>query len=142
MNFQDYAIPKEDHLPFAKVMAFIAQIDGEVTIEEKQAIDSVVLAWSLDKPAAEEVYKVLENGASLKSLILEFNNLKSSYLLIQELITLTYIDGSYGVDEQKVIRVISVLCGISETRVNQIEEWVKDGIAWRERGITLITPEG
>jgi uncharacterized tellurite resistance protein B-like protein len=141
MNIQDYAIPFEDRLPFLKFMAYIAQVDNEVSIEEKQAIDGVIFAWHLDEKAVMDIYDVLERGSSVKNFISEFKNKRSYYFLLQELITLAHLDGNYDKSEQKAVREIAALCAISKSRVEQIESWVKEGMAWREKGLALATPE-
>ncbi len=142
MNIQDYSVPVEDRVPFAKFMAYIAQVDGKVTLDEKQAIDSFIFAWCLDEAAVKKIYHVMEHGATVKDLTSEFKNRKSCYLLIQELITLASFDGNYEKNEQRAIQEIASLCSISKPRVKQIEKWVSDGIAWRKKGVVLITPEG
>lgn len=142
MDIQEYNVPIEDRSVFAKFMAYIAQVDGEVTLDEKQAIDNLLIVWGLDESAIVQVYDVLENGSSLKDLSSEFKNKKSCYLLLQELVTLAHIDGTYDESEKKAVREIAFHCSISESRLEEIEQWVRDGIAWREQGLTLIIPEG
>jgi len=140
MYIQDFAVPKEDRLPFSKFMAYIARVDGKITIEEKKAIDNVILAMGLDEEGVKEVYDVMENGASLESLSKEFKSQKSPYLLIQEIITLAHIDSNYDETEKKSVREIASSFGIDEKRVSDLEGWVAEGISWREKGIALITP--
>jgi len=38
MNIQDFSVPEEDRGNFAKIMAYISQVDQEVSLEEKQVI--------------------------------------------------------------------------------------------------------
>ncbi len=142
MNIQDFAVPLEDQLQFAKFLAYIIQVDGSVTAEEKQAINSLIFAWQLKDDAVKEINQILENGTSLDILSSPFKNRKTSYLLVQELITLASLDGSYAENEKIAVHAIAARFGVSATRVEEIEGWVKSGIEWREKGLSLVTPEG
>ena len=142
MNILDFSVPEEDRAAFAKIMAYLAQIDQEVTLEEKQAIDDMIYAWRLDENSIFEIYEILEKGASIESLLGQLKNKKSKYLLIQELITLSNIDGNYGKNEKAAIDKIASELHVSNKRVKELEQWVSDGMKWRKRGIKLIQPEG
>jgi tellurite resistance protein len=142
MNIQEYAVPKEDQLAFAKVMAYMVQVDNKVTLEEKHVIDDMVFNWQIDERGINEIYEIMENGASIDFLIQNFKNSKTKYMLIQELITLANIDGSYDEKEKKAVLEIASDLNVSENRVKDIEQWVYDGINWRERGIDLLKEEG
>lgn len=138
----DFAVPEEDRLTFAKFMAFIAQVDEHVSIEEKHAIDDLFMAWGFDEAQITAVYGIMENGADIDVLAHDFKSPKTPYLLIQELVTLAGIDGHYDDDERKAIRMIASSCGVSEERVESLEQWVNDGLEWRKRGLELVRPEG
>lgn len=141
MNIQDFAVPPEDRPTFVKFLAYLARIDGAVTVNEKQAVDSLIFAWNLTEEEIVEIYEVLEHGASIQKLTSDLKSKKSGYLLVQELITLAALDGNYCEDERKAVRDIAARCGVSESRVMALENWVEEGIAWRKKGLTLITPE-
>lgn len=142
MNILDFSVPEEDRAAFAKIMAYLAQVDGEISLEEKHIMDDMIYAWNLDENSIYEIYEILEKGSSLDLLLGKFKNTKTGYLLIQELITLAHIDGKYDEQEKRTIDKISAELRVSKKRVENLEQWVEDGIAWRNRGIDLIQPEG
>jgi uncharacterized tellurite resistance protein B-like protein len=142
MDLKDFAVPDEDRLPFTKFMAYMARVDGDISLEEKQAIDSLIYAMGLDENGVKEVYEVMENGASVQGLSKEFKSPRSPLLLLQELITIAFIDLSYDDVEKKAIREIASEFGISEERIIALEDWVVDGIEWRKNGLILLKPEG
>ncbi len=142
MDILDFSVPEEDRAAFTIIMAYLAQIDGEISLEEKQVMDDMIYAWKLDEKAINEIYEILEKGSSLDLLLGKFKNPKTGYLLIQELITLAHIDGNYGEQEKRTIDKISSELRVSKKRIENLEQWVEDGIAWRNRGIDLIQPEG
>lgn len=138
----DFAVPQEDQFPFAKFLAFVAQVDAEVTLEEKHALDDLLMAWGFDEEQVLSVYGILEKGCDIDSLASEFSARKTPYLLIQELVTLAGLDGSYDDSEKNAIRLIADSCGVSRERVAAIEKWVEEGLSWRAKGVELVQPEG
>jgi hypothetical protein len=60
---------------------------------------------------------------------------------VQEIITLAKIDGDYVDSEMAAVKVIAKAAGISVDRVEALEQWVDEGIAWRQRGLKLLDPE-
>jgi uncharacterized tellurite resistance protein B-like protein len=141
MDFSNFIIPEEDRPSFVKILAYLAQADKKITLEEKQAIDDIIISWELSDKDINQIYEILENGTSLNKLLDELHNRKTHYLLLQELITLANIDGSYDISEKEAVKKIASYLKISDTRVIQLEKWVIDGINWRERGAKLIQPE-
>ena len=142
MEINEFQVPVEDRGVFVKFMAYLARADNKVSIEEKQAIDDIIFAWQLDEQTIEEIYSILQHGIILSELSSSFKNKKSAYLLIQELITLGHLDGKYGDEERKAVNKISTLLKITPKRIKELEDWVAEGMAWRKKGIRLITPEG
>jgi len=142
MNILDFSVPDCDRTVFIKIMAYLAQVDNEVSLEEKQFIDDLIFAWKLDEESIKEIYEILEKGSSIDSLLGEINEKKTGYLLIQELITLAHIDGNYGKEEKTAIIRIAFQLNVSPSRVEKLEQWVLDGLEWRKRGIELIKVEG
>lgn len=138
----EFSIPQEDQLPFAKFLAYVAQVDAKVTLEEKHALDDLLMAWGFNEQQVMSVYHVLENGGEIDSFASEFSSRKTPYLLIQELVTLAGLDGNYDERERDAIRLIAKSCGVSRARVGAIELWVEEGLAWRAKGAELVQPEG
>jgi uncharacterized tellurite resistance protein B-like protein len=135
------AIPVEDRVAFLKIMAFIAAADSEISGEEHDTIMAVIDAWDLSDEEANSVYSVPEAVEDLGPLLRELQNARTPYLLIQELLTLAYLDGHYGAEEREAIRQIAAKLGVSRERVSDLDAWVQDGISWRERGVALTVPE-
>ena len=142
MDILDYAIPEEDRLVFVKIMAYIAQIDNKTSLEEKHVIDDMIFTWRINEQGINDIYEILEKGTDLEILLSSIQNKKTGYLLIQELVTLASIDNNYDNIEKEAISKIASKLAISSTRVKSIEQWVSEGINWRERGLKLIQPEG
>ena len=141
MNIESYEIPAEDRGAFVKVMAFLAAADGEVSLEEKQALDNLIFRWQLDTQEVEDVYSVMNGGGKLDKILSQLVNIKTAFLLIQELVTLASLDGNYSDLEKKAVREIANQLNVSDKRLGDIEQWVEEGMTWRQKGLELLKAE-
>ena len=141
MDIAAFSVPQEDMVPFVKCMAAVARADGEVSDEERQAIESAMLAWSIEGEAAEAIQAILSDGGDIGDFVQHFSQPRTAYLLIQELVTLAALDGQYDEVERAAVLGIADKSGVSQGRVVEIEQWVNEGMAWRQRGLQLLDPE-
>ena len=132
MILREYEVPVEDRGAFVKFMALVAYSDGVVGDEEREAIESAVRVWDLNAETANQIQEVMERGADAAELAKEFRSKKAKYLLLQELITLCELDGTYTDRERLAMTEIAELLGISRTRLTAIEGWVEAGMRWRQ----------
>jgi len=129
-------VKKTDRLPFLKALAYIAAVDDSVTINEKQMVADYTEAWDLDEDAQGEVQSILDAqfSVSLDNLAAEFSETGTRFLLMQELMRLSYADGTYGNAERKEIAAIAQRMGMGERQFREVEKWVGRGQAWEEQG--------
>jgi len=124
-------VAHEDRIPFVKALAGLAAIDDEVTLDEKKAVMSFAKAWDLSDAAIGETRDILRQGdaISLSTLIAEFNQPNTPYLLLEELIRLSHADGTYGKAEQSEIRRIAESVGLGDA-LDDVEQFVERGLVW------------
>lgn len=93
------------------------------TLRERQ-----VLMDDLDHPKSPE--KIV---AEMQPL-----DLPSKLALIRQLYQIALVDRKLSPSEQSVIRRISRLLGIEESKQQEVEDWIDEGIAWRERWQQIV----
>lgn len=125
-------VPDSDRVPFLKALAHIARADDSVTLDEKQMVMEYAEAWELDSSAEGKIRDTLRGGnnLSLDTLLAEFTESGTRFLLLQELIRLSYTDGTYADAERKEIGRIAKRLGLTEKQFLEVEEWVERGQAW------------
>jgi uncharacterized tellurite resistance protein B-like protein len=125
-------VAETDRLPFVKALAHIAVADDSVTLDEKQMVNQYADAWNLADSAQAQVRDILRSGASisLNELVSEFSESGTRFLLMQELMRLSYADGTYGDAERKEIAAIAQRMGMTEDQFREVEKWVGRGQAW------------
>ncbi len=125
-------VTETDRLPFVKALAHIAVADDSVTLNEKEMVSKYADEWGLGDETKAQVEDILESGTSLSldELVAGFSESGTRFLLVQELMRLSYADGTYGDAERKEIAAIARQMGMSETQFREVEKWVGRGQAW------------
>ena len=125
-------VEETDRLPFLKTLAHIAIVDDNVDLNEKQMVEDYAEAWSLGESAKAQVREILDADLSLTldELVSEFSETGTRFLLVQELMRLSYADGTYGDAERKEIAAIAQRMGMDERQFREVEKWVGRGQAW------------
>jgi len=125
-------VEETDRLPFLKALAHIAIVDDNVDLNEKKMVQDYTEAWDLGASAKEQVREILDAdlSLSLNELVAEFSETGTRFLLVQELMRLSYADGTYGDAERKEIAAIAQRMGMDERQFREVEKWVGRGQAW------------
>lgn len=125
-------VAETDRLPFVKALAHIAVADDSVTLDEKEMVSKYAGEWGLEDETKSQVEDILESGTSLPldQLVSEFSESGTRFLLVQELMRLSYADGTYGDAERREIAAIAQRMGMSEDQFREVEKWVGRGQAW------------
>lgn len=125
-------VPDPDRVPFLKALAHLARVDDSVTLDEKQMVMEYAETWELDGSSEGKIRDMLRagNNLSLDALLAEFSESGTRFLLLQELIRLSYADGTYADAERKEIARIAKRLGLTEKQFLEVEEWVERGQAW------------
>ncbi|WP_400164815.1 DUF533 domain-containing protein [Brevibacillus sp. TJ4] len=93
-------------------------VNGEhFTLKERQ-----ILMDDLDYPKRPEV--IIEDLVDL--------NLEEKLIMMRKLYYMALIDRKLSALESNEIRRIASLLGISPEKQHQVEEWIKEGIRWKE----------
>ncbi|MFB6247634.1 MAG: hypothetical protein ABEL97_03605 [Salinibacter sp.] len=135
-------VPEPDRLPFLKAVIFIALADDAVSIDENRMVTQYVEAWELDEGGMADLEATLRAGPpqSIGELVASFSEPGTRFLLVQELMRLSYADGTYGNAKRRKIAVIAQRFGMSEKQFREVETWVGRGRAWQMPGEDTGTP--
>lgn len=121
---------------FLKGLLYLAKADGEIEIEEQQFFKNIAHNFSLDQVSIKEIETLF--NAKEYTIEIEFEEQKQALLLLQEGIQLCHMDGKYELEEQATIYQIADLLSIDSDKVEKIENWVDEGIKWRNEGRKMI----
>lgn len=129
-------VAETDRFPFVKALAHIAIADDSVTLDEKEMLNQYVDAWDLGQGETSEIREILETESTqtLDVLVSEFSESGTRFLLLQELMRLAYVDGTYGDVERRHIATIAEKMNMTKDQFREVEKWVERGQAWGAPG--------
>ena len=132
-------VTEDNKINFLKGLINLAKVDGFIAEDEITIVKNVAISMGLN---LDYIDKIEREARSDKNIIdITFDTKQQSLLLIREGIQLCYVDGKYDVKEKAMIKEISDRLDISTDSVDRIEEWVKEGIIWSNRGLDLLSLE-
>ncbi|GED72150.1 hypothetical protein BRE01_58520 [Brevibacillus reuszeri] len=133
---------KDKHILFASIrlMICVGHADGYIGNKEVNQIHDIVnaehftlkerqiLMDDMDYPKRPEV--IVEDLVDLTQ--------NEKLVMMRKLYHMALIDRKLSVMETKEIARIASLIGISEEKQAQVEAWIREGIAWRERWKEIV----
>jgi tellurite resistance protein len=121
---------------FLKGLIYLAKADGQVDSDEKAFFIETGRQLNLAECKLVELDELFD--AEEYAVELEFENKVQGNLLLQEGVQLCFLDGKYDVEEKAMIAYMGELLLIEEKKIIEIEEWVMEGVEWRERGYSIL----
>ena len=112
------------------LLVSIAKADGKLNEMEKEFLKYYAKANSINLNLDEEIS--IDDACKL------IKTQKGKIIALQEIIKIAFADGQYDENEKKGVRIIAQNFGISESKLQEIEDWVQDGEEWANRGLELI----
>lgn len=128
----------EQRRAFVAALLFVATVDGEYHPAEEAFVRSVFQAASLPQEDEQAIKELLSARPALDDVLAPVNDPLVSRLLVRELLSLAYADGSYSDVERAGVVMISGKLRLPEAWVAAMEAWVTEGIAWQKRGAALL----
>ena len=138
-------VTQEDKFNFVKGLIRISKSDGNIGEEEIAFMKSVAAGMGL----TEENIKLLQAAAEYdlatdqgkEFFKLQFSTKYQGIFFLREAVQLCNIDGVYHDSEKDEIKIITQELNISLSTLKEIEDWVIEGMKWRERGDALLELE-
>ncbi|MFG0211931.1 DUF533 domain-containing protein [Brevibacillus porteri] len=135
-------IEKDKHILFASIrlMICVGHADGYIGNKEMDRIHEIVnsehftlkerqiLMDDMDYPKRPEV--IVEDLVAMTQA--------EKLVMMRKLYHMALIDRKLSSSETKEIARIACLIGISEEKQRQVEEWIREGIVWRERWKDIV----
>lgn len=125
---------EDEKVDFLSLMVNLSLIDKDITKEEKEYIKT------LSQEVGVESLSFVSNRrySKIEDILPNFKSKLSKHIVILELINLAYADKDYSQSERENIINVSGILGISMKKLEEIEDWVRDGIEWRNRSKEIL----
>ena len=127
---------EESKFNFLKGLIYLAKADGNVDPIERSFFINAGVNLDISEKNIDELNKLFD--VEEYAIELEFSNRIQGKLLLQEGIQLCYLDGKYDIEEQAIVAYMGELLQIDDDSIEEIENWVLEGVKWRERGYAML----
>ncbi len=139
LNVNELLATETAKFSFIKGLIYIAKSDGIIEESEKIFFTQAAENIGLDKSYTYKIKSLIDSNNN--DIDLDFDNESQALFLIREAIQLCYVDGQYAETERKAIDNIAKHLDIKTEKVERIERWVEEGMAWSKRGLLLLELE-
>lgn len=128
---------KDKHILFASIrlMICVGHADGYVGEKEVNRIFGLVNSEHFTLRERQILMDDLDYPKSPELIVADMADLTlgEKLALLRQLYKIALVDRKLSPAEEKEIRRIACLLGISADKQRQVEEWIYEGIQWRER---------
>ncbi|MGE4297701.1 MAG: hypothetical protein AB7E47_06700 [Desulfovibrionaceae bacterium] len=125
-----------ERLPFVKLLVHMAMADGAIAPEELVVIEQAATDLQVDFSPVFDIGT--DYTSDLSSILAAFTSPQSKQVVLLELVSLSHADEHYSAEEREQVGVIAGMMGVAKARLEAVEAWVAEGVAWRKRGRELV----
>ena len=136
-----HTLPQNERFAYAKLLAFIAKIDNDVTVDEMAMFEQRMGTALLSPNQRAAIRDYLQNPPTLSECLEDLkisSDGKAGKLALRDAIMMSAADGTVDEDEFDVLLKIASGLGMEESVVDDLLDWVMDGYDWMDRGIKIL----
>ena len=132
-----HQLPQAARFAYAKLLAFVARIDDELSIDEMAVFEQRLGTALLSPNQRKEVRNYLKDPPSLGEC-LEGLGPVSGRLALRDATLMTAADGHVDPEERLVLDSIAMHVGLASQVVDDLLAWVLRGYDWMQEGLDLL----
>ena len=126
-----HTLPREERFAYARLLAFMARVDNELTVDE-MAMFEQRLGTALLSPSQRKIIRsALKNPPSLEEC-LEGMSEEAGRLALRDATLMAAADGTVDDDEREVLNQIVEHFDLALDSVERLLAWTKKGYAWMQ----------
>ncbi len=135
-----HELSTEDRFSYAKLLAYLSRIDGELTFEEMALFESRLGTAMLPPSKRKEIRQYLKQPPSLESALKDMSQ-KAGRLALRDSVLMSAIDGEIDDEELETLYIIAEKFGLDKAAISSLVEWCQRGWAWMKDGFEILEME-
>jgi len=132
-----HMLPQVERFAYAKLLAFMARVDNELTVEEMSTFEQRLGTALLSPPQRKKIRTYLKNPPPLAECLAELGS-ESGRLALRDAVMMAAADGNVDDDELDVLDEIVEYLGLADDSIERLLEWTKKGYRWMQSGVDLL----
>ncbi len=135
-----HELSTEDRFSYAKLLAHLSRIDGELTFEEMALFESRLGTAMLPPSKRKQIREYLKHPPSLESALKDMSE-KAGRLALRDSVLMSAIDGEIDDEELETLYTIAEKFGLEKSSISQLVEWCQRGWTWMKEGFNILEIE-
>lgn len=132
-----HTLPASERFAYAKLLAFVTQIDDELTMDEMAVFEQRLGTALLSPNQRKEIRTFLKSPPPLEECLAGLGG-DAGRLALRDATMMTAADGHVDPEEREVLNKIATHVGLGPESVDGLLEWVMKGYDWMEEGMALL----
>jgi uncharacterized tellurite resistance protein B-like protein len=132
-----HKLPREERFAYARLLAFMARIDNELTVDEMAMFEQRLGTALLSPGQREMIRTALKNPPTLQECLDDLSG-EAGRLALRDSVMMAAADGTVDEDERDALEDISEHLGLREDAVDQLLQWTIKGYKWMKEGYQLL----
>lgn len=132
-----HKLPREERFAYARLLAYMARIDDELTISEMAMFEQRLGAALLSPDQRDVIRDELRNPPSLEACMENLSG-EAGRLALRDAVLMAAADGNVDEDERDALEDISEMLGLREDAVEQLLRWTVNGYKWMKEGFDIL----
>jgi len=124
-------LKSEEKFAFLQLAQYIAQLDGEYGIKEREIIDEYCTEMGIENIDIDLKHFVLEE------ILMTFRTSRSQRIILLALMVLVHVDDKFGLNEYKIMDKIAQQFNLAEKEIYLFSMWGKMGSALYEQALVF-----
>ena len=132
-----HKLPREERFAYARLLAFMARVDNELTVDE-MAMFEQRLGTALLSPSQRKIIRsALKSPPSLDEWR-EGMGEDTGRLALRDATMMAAADGTVDDDEREVLFEIVEHFGLADGSVERLLKWASKGYLWMQEGYDIL----
>jgi hypothetical protein len=132
-----HKLPREERFAYARLLAFMARIDNELTVDEMAMFEQRLGTALLSPNQREMIRAALKNPPTLEECLADLHG-EAGRLALRDSVMMAAADGTVDEDERDALEDISEHLGLREDAVDELLQWTIKGYKWMKEGYELL----
>ena len=121
----------EEKFAFLQLAQYIAQLDGEYGLKEREIIDEYCTEMGIENIEIDLKHFVLEE------ILMTFRTSRSQRIILLALMVLVHVDDKFGLNEYKIMDKIAQQFNLERKEIDLFSMWGKMGSALYEQALVF-----
>ena len=132
-----HKLSREERFSYARLLAFIARIDNELTVDEMAMFEQRLGTALLSPNQRELIRQALKSPPPLDECLSGLSE-EAGRLALRDSVLMAAADGEVDDDEKEVLVEIIAYLGLKHDALDRLLKWTVEGYNWMQSGYDIL----